>query len=180
MTCFKTANYSRAQRLDDDWLAVEALSTTATAQPKTATALHCWQSWMMIDKVFSLFENTLALYTIVQLSVEIQWWQSITFSLFLSLSLWASSSNITALKCKASPQNDGHISSLCTSWTTVFCKQVELLFKNALLHTVKLQTYRESKQKRGKKGQIHVSKICPQNWQKECKGGCLVFYLPNP
>ena len=39
MTCFKTANYSRAQRLDDDWLAVEALSTTATAQPKTATAL---------------------------------------------------------------------------------------------------------------------------------------------
>ena len=39
MTCFKTANYSRAQRLDDDWLAVEALSTTATAQPKTTTAL---------------------------------------------------------------------------------------------------------------------------------------------
>ena len=169
MTCFKTANYSRAQRLDDDWLAVEAISTTATAQPKTATALHCWQSCMMIDKVFSLFE-----YTHWHSICTTERWNTMMTKYYSLFSLWVSSSNITALKCKASQQNDGHIPSLCTSWTTVFCKQVRLLFKNALLHTVKLQTCRESKE--GQICQLELS----TNWQKGCKGGCLAFYLPNP
>ena len=71
MTCFKTANYSRAQRLDDDWLADEALSTTATAQPKTATALL---TELDDDRqgFLSVRIHTLARYTIVQVSVEIQ------------------------------------------------------------------------------------------------------------
>ena len=71
MTCFKTANYSRAQRLDD-WLAVEALSTTATAQPKTAATALLTELDDDRQGFLSVRIHTLARYTIVQVSVEIQ------------------------------------------------------------------------------------------------------------
>ena len=71
MTCFKTANYSRAQRLDD-WLAVEALSTTATAQLKTATTALLTELDDDRQGFLSVRIHTLARYTIVQVSVEIQ------------------------------------------------------------------------------------------------------------
>ena len=71
MTCFKTANYSRAQRLDD-WLAVEALSTTATAQLKTATTALLTELDDDRQGFLSVRTHTLARYTIVQVSIEIQ------------------------------------------------------------------------------------------------------------